>query len=253
MNILISNDDGVLAPGIQALKQALKNCGRVIVVAPDSERSGFSSALTLDRPLKLTQIETDVWSVNGTPADCVYVALNGALDLKFDLVISGINSGANLGDDVFYSGTVGAALEGRALKHPALAISLAGSKVRAYQSISDYAVAAEWVRDFIEHELKNMPENCILNINIPDMNVKQGIKYTYQGQKQLVEPVKNFTDPRGREVSWIGLSGHEKKKTDANSEMYMSDFAAVEKGYISITPLQINLTHYQLLNQLNEK
>lgn len=132
MNILIANDDGVFAPGLQALAQALKPLGRVVVVAPESERSGYSSALTLDRPLRPVQISEDVWAVNGTPADCVYLSMNGLFDFEFDLVVSGINSGANLGDDVLYSGTVGAAFEGRLMKHPAIAVSLAGSNVRSY-------------------------------------------------------------------------------------------------------------------------
>ena len=124
MNILIANDDGVFAPGIQALADALKPLGSVVVVAPESERSGFSSALTLDRPLRPIQIAEDVWAVNGTPADCVYLSMNGLFDFEFDLVVSGINSGANLGDDVLYSGTVGAAFEGRLMKQPAIAVSL---------------------------------------------------------------------------------------------------------------------------------
>ena len=130
MNILIANDDGVFAPGIQALAQALKPLGRVVVVAPEAERSGYSSALTLDRPLRPVEISPDVWAINGTPADCVYLSMNGLFDFEFDLVVSGINSGANLGDDVLYSGTVGAAFEGRLMKQPAIAVSLAGANVR---------------------------------------------------------------------------------------------------------------------------
>lgn len=149
MNILIANDDGVFAPGIQALVDALKPLGRVVVVAPESERSGFSSALTLDRPLRPIQIAEDVWAVNGTPADCVYLSMNGLFDFEFDLVVSGINSGANLGDDVLYSGTVGAAFEGRLMKQPAIAVSLAGPDVRSYDHKDDYAQAAKWVHDFI--------------------------------------------------------------------------------------------------------
>lgn len=149
MNILIANDDGVFAPGIQALAEALKPLGRVVVVAPESERSGFSSALTLDRPLRPIQIAEDVWAVNGTPADCVYLSMNGLFDFEFDLVVSGINSGANLGDDVLYSGTVGAAFEGRLMKQPAIAVSLAGSDVRSYNHKDDYAQAAKWVHDFV--------------------------------------------------------------------------------------------------------
>ena len=161
MNILVSNDDGVFAPGIQALAQALKPLGRVVIVAPESERSGFSSALTLDRPLRPIQISPDVWAVNGTPADCVYLAMNGLFDFEFDLVVSGINSGANLGDDILYSGTVGAAFEGRLTKHPAIAVSLSGPNVRGYQQPQDYQLAAEWVHDFIARGLPVLPERHI--------------------------------------------------------------------------------------------
>ena len=156
MNILIANDDGVFAPGIQALAQALAPLGRVVIVAPESERSGFSSALTLDRPLRPVQISADVWAVNGTPADCVYLSMNGLFDFEFDLVVSGINSGANLGDDVLYSGTVGAAFEGRLMKQPAIAVSMAGPNVRSYDNPNDYAVAAKWVHDFIAQGLPTL-------------------------------------------------------------------------------------------------
>lgn len=139
VNILIANDDGVFAPGLQALAHALAPLGRVVVVAPESERSGFSSALTLDRPLRPIQISPDVWAVNGTPADCVYLSMNGLFDFEFDLVVSGINSGANLGDDVLYSGTVGAAFEGRLMKQPAIAVSMAGQNVRSYEHAKDQA------------------------------------------------------------------------------------------------------------------
>ena len=181
MNILISNDDGVFAPGILALAQALKPLGRVVVVAPESERSGYSSALTLDRPLRPVCIGPDVWAINGTPADCVYLSMNGLFDFEFDLVVSGINSGANLGDDVLYSGTVGAAFEGRLMKQPAIAVSLAGSQVRSYDHVDQYAVAAKWVHDFIASGLPKLPPRHILNINIPDVPEIQGAQITYQG------------------------------------------------------------------------
>lgn len=176
MNILIANDDGVFAPGIQALAHALKPLGRVVIVAPESERSGFSSALTLDRPLRPIPIAEDIWAVNGTPADCVYLSMNGLFDFEFDLVVSGINSGANLGDDVLYSGTVGAAFEGRLMTQPAIAVSLAGPNVRAYQHPADYAVAAQWVHDFIANGLPTLPPRHILNINIPDVAELKGAK-----------------------------------------------------------------------------
>lgn len=169
MNILIANDDGVFAPGIQALAHALRPLGRVVIVAPESERSGFSSALTLDRPLRPIEIAPDMWAVNGTPADCVYLSMNGLFDFEFDLVVSGINSGANLGDDVLYSGTVGAAFEGRLMKQPAIAVSLAGPEVRSYNRPEDYHHAAQWVHDFVKQGLPALPPRHILNINIPDV------------------------------------------------------------------------------------
>ncbi len=207
MNILIANDDGVFAPGIQALAKALRPAGRVVIVAPESERSGYSSALTLDRPLRPIQIAQDVWAVNGTPADCVYLSMNGLFDFEFDLVVSGINSGANLGDDVLYSGTVGAAFEGRLMKQPTIAVSLAGSNVRSYENINDYAVAAQWVHDFIKKGLPNLPRRHILNINIPDVPELKGEKVTYQGLRGQAKPITSHVDPRGRQVYWIGLAG----------------------------------------------
>ncbi len=224
MNILIANDDGVFAPGIQALAQALKPLGRVVIVAPESERSGFSSALTLDRPLRPIPVAEDVWAVNGTPADCVYLAMNGLFDFEFDLVVSGINSGANLGDDVLYSGTVGAAFEGRLMEQAAIAVSLAGSNVRSYQRPEDYAVAAKWVHDFIAQGIPTLPERHIFNINIPDVAQIQGTQITYQGRRIQSKPITSQVDPRGRQVYWIGLAGEavtDPKKSDLNVQ---SDF-----------------------------
>ncbi|WP_174492283.1 5'/3'-nucleotidase SurE [Acinetobacter sp. Marseille-Q1623] len=253
MNILIANDDGVFAPGIQALAQALKPLGRVVIVAPESERSGFSSALTLDRPLRPVAIAEDVWAVNGTPADCVYLAMNGLFDFEFDLVVSGINSGANLGDDVLYSGTVGAAFEGRLMKQAAIAVSLAGSNVRSYHSPDDYAVAAKWVYDFIAKGMPILPERHILNINIPDVAQLKGAQVTYQGRRIQSKPITSQVDPRGRQVYWIGLSGEavtDPKKSDLHVQ---SDFFAVANGYVSITPIQMDATNYGILNHLQQQ
>ena len=253
MNILIANDDGVFAPGIQALAQALKPLGRVVIVAPESERSGFSSALTLDRPLRPIPVAEDVWAVNGTPADCVYLAMNGLFDFEFDLVVSGINSGANLGDDVLYSGTVGAAFEGRLMKQAAIAVSLAGSNVRSYQSPKDYAVAAKWVHDFIAQGIPTLPERHIFNINIPDVAQIQGTQITYQGRRIQSKPITSQVDPRGRQVYWIGLAGEavtDPKKSDLNVQ---SDFFAVANGYVSITPIQMDATNYSVLTHLQQQ
>lgn len=253
MNILIANDDGVFAPGIQALAQALKPLGRVVIVAPESERSGFSSALTLDRPLRPIEVSTDIWAVNGTPADCVYLAMNGLFDFEFDLVVSGINSGANLGDDVLYSGTVGAAFEGRLMRQAAIAVSLAGSNVRSYNSPEDYAVAAKWVHDFIAKGIPVLPERHILNINIPDVAQLKGAQVTYQGRRIQSKPITSQVDPRGRQVYWIGLAGEavtDPKKNDLNIQ---SDFFAVANGFVSITPIQMDATNYSILNHLQQQ
>ncbi|MGZ7881274.1 5'/3'-nucleotidase SurE [Acinetobacter soli] len=250
MNILIANDDGVFAPGIQALAKALRPLGRVVIVAPESERSGYSSALTLDRPLRPIQIAQDVWAVNGTPADCVYLSMNGLFDFEFDLVVSGINSGANLGDDVLYSGTVGAAFEGRLMKQPAIAVSLAGSNVRSYENINDYAVAAQWVHDFIKKGLPNLPARHILNINIPDVPELKGEKVTYQGLRGQAKPITSHVDPRGRQVYWIGLAGEAVTDPRKTPSHIQSDFFVIANGYVSITPIQMDATNYNILEDL---
>ncbi len=222
------------------------------MVAPESERSGFSSALTLDRPLRPIPIAQDVWAVNGTPADCVYLSMNGLFDFEFDLVVSGINSGANLGDDVLYSGTVGAAFEGRLMKQPAIAVSLAGSNVRSYEHADDYAVAAQWVHDFIARGLPQLPPRHILNINIPDVPELMGEKITYQGLRAQSKPITSHVDPRGRQVYWIGLAGEavtDPKRTPSHAQ---SDFFAVANGYVSITPIQMDATNYAILEDLQK-
>ena len=253
MNILIANDDGVFAPGIQALALALAPLGRVVVVAPESERSGFSSALTLDPPFRPIKIASDVWAVNGTPADCVYLSMNGLFDFEFDLVVSGINSGANLGDDVLYSGTVGAAFEGRLMKQPAIAVSLAGPNVRAYDDPKDYQLAAQWVHDFIVAGLPTLPPRHIFNINIPDVPKFQGAKITYQGRRSQSKPITSHVDPRGRQVYWIGLSGEAVADPQKGFTEIESDFFAVANGYVSITPIQMDATNYDILTSLHSQ
>ncbi len=250
MNILIANDDGVFAPGIQALAKALRPLGRVVIVAPESERSGYSSALTLDRPLRPIQLSPDVWAVNGTPADCVYLSTNGLFDFEFDLVVSGINSGANLGDDVLYSGTVGAAFEGRLMKQAAIAVSLAGSNVRSYEHADDYAQAAQWVHDFIAQGIPQLPPRHILNINIPDVAEIQGVQMTYQGRRVQSKPISSHVDPRGRQVYWIGLAGEAVTDPKKNMMNIQSDFFAIANGFVSITPIQMDATNYEILDAL---
>lgn len=251
MNILISNDDGVFAPGIIALAEALKQIAHVTVVAPESERSGYSSALTLDRPLRPTEISPDVWAVNGTPADCVYLSMNGLFtDREFDLVISGINSGPNLGDDVLYSGTVGAAFEGRLMQQPAIAVSFAGSNVRSYQHPDDYAKAANWVKTFVENGLPRLPARHIFNINIPDVAEYAGVEVTHLGRRSQSKPITSQVDPRGRQVYWIGLSGEAVTEPNKAAQGVQSDFYAISNDCISITPIQMDSTNYEVLNDL---
>lgn len=261
MKILISNDDGVFAPGIQALAKALSEIADVTVVAPESERSGFSSALTLDRPLRATEISPKVWAVNGTPADCVYLSMNGlfnqlgqdeSLDQHFDLVVSGINSGPNLGDDVLYSGTVGAAFEGRLMKQPAIAVSFAGPNVRSYEHPDDYAKAANWVKDFVKAGVPNLPPRHILNINIPDVEEYAGVQVTHLGRRTQSKPITSHVDPRGRQVYWIGLSGEAIVEGNKEAGAIQSDFYAVLNSYISITPIKMDSTNYEVLDQLVE-
>jgi 5'-nucleotidase len=252
VNILISNDDGVFAPGIIALAEALKPLGNITVVAPEAERSGYSSALTLDRPLRPIQLANGYWAVNGTPADCVYLALNGLFDQTFDLVVSGINSGANLGDDVLYSGTVGAAFEGRLMKLPALAVSLAGSQVREYKDAVDYQQAAQWVHDFIARGIPSLPARHIYNINIPDVQPLGRAMITRLGQRAQSKPISSHVDPRGRQVYWIGLSGEAMIEPSLCSKNIQTDFYAIESGGVSITPIQMDATNYEILHELQQ-
>lgn len=222
----------------------------MVIVAPESERSGFSSALTLDRPLRPIEIASDMWAVNGTPADCVYLSMNGLFDFEFDLVVSGINSGANLGDDVLYSGTVGAAFEGRLMKQPAIAVSLAGPEVRSYNRPEDYHHAAQWVHDFVKQGLPALPPRQILNINIPDVAELQGAKITYQGRRRQSKPITSHVDPRGRQVYWIGLAGEAVAEPKRGYDEVESDFFAVANGFVSITPIQMDATNYEVLHAL---
>lgn len=244
MRILLSNDDGYLAPGIQALYHALKTHGQVselVMIAPDRNRSAASNSLTLLDPLRIQQHNAQVFSVSGTPTDCVHLGINGALDYQADMVISGINAGANMGDDVLYSGTVAAATEGRFLGKPSIAISLCGDQ--------HFATAAEvLVRLLADLHLQDLDKNTIININVPDLPLAEikGIKVTRLGKRHASEPVVKAQDPRGGKMFWIGPAG---QAADAGEG---TDFYAVEAGYVSVTPLQIDLTHYGMLEKMNQ-
>ena len=264
----MSNDDGVLAPGLLALVTALSTIADVTVVAPESERSGASSALTLDRPLHPVQLSNGFWAVNGFPADCVYVGLNGLFQESFDLVISGINSGANMGDDVLYSVTIGAAFEGRGLALPAIAVSLAGVHAKQYRDASHFTVAAEWVRDFVSRGVPRLPAGHILNINIPDVPELSGAEVTRMGVRDVSQPVYSEIDPRGRKMYWVGKSGDPlgqehiindsalhplNNQFEANATVqFRTDFAALNDDFVSITPIRLDATGYSTLVGLKE-
>ncbi len=243
MHILVSNDDGYRAPGIRALAAALRTVAdvQVTVVAPDRDRSGASNSLTLDDPIRVFEVEPGVFSVFGTPTDCVHLAVTGLLQPEPDMVISGINAGPNMGDDVIYSGTVAAAMEGRSLGRPALAVSLAS------HTPTHYDTAARVACILLERLASEpLPADTILNVNVPDLPWAQikGFEATRLGQRHRAEPAVRATDPRGRPIYWIGPAGPEQ---DAGPG---TDFHAVRRGYVSITPLQIDLTRYQALDQI---
>ena len=242
MKILVSNDDGFLAPGINTLVKVLKEIGEVTVVAPDRNRSGASNSLTLDNPLRAVTAENGFISVNGTPTDCVHLAVTGLLKEMPDIVVSGINEGSNLSDDVLYSGTVAAATEGRFLGLPSIAISLAGPKCQHYDT------AAQIAKQLVLKLRKDpLPKDTILNVNIPDLplNEVRGFQVTRLGTRHIAEPTVKAVDPRGRKIYWIGQPGPEE---DAGPG---TDFYAVNMGYISITPLHLDLTHYKVFDQLS--
>src|SRR3990167_10035495 len=242
MRILISNDDGVHAPGLSHLAEALSKIGNITVVAPDRNRSGVSNSLTLDHPLRVVTAANGFYSVNGTPTDCVHIAVTGLLKEVPDMVVSGINEGSNLSDDVLYSGTVAAATEGRFLGLPSLAISLAGPRCEHYDT------AAQVAKNLVE-QLRTTPlsTDTILNVNVPDVPFSElrGIQVTRLGTRHIAEPTIKAVDPRGRKIYWIGAPGPEQ---DAGPG---TDFYAVNSGYVSITPLQLDLTQYKVLDELS--
>ena len=244
MRVLVSNDDGVDAPGIRVLADGLRAAGHeVTVVAPDRDRSGASNSLTLDQPVRVKELEGRVWRVGGTPTDCVHLALTGLLDADPDIVVSGINSAANLGDDVIYSGTVAAAMEGRFLGLPAIAMSL----VTGENSGRHYATAAGAAARITARLLVDpLPADTILNVNVPDLPAAEinGFEVTRLGHRHRAEACIREVDPRGRPLWWIGPAGPEQ---DAGPG---TDFDAVRRGFISITPIHVDLTRYQALDQV---
>ncbi|HHP7828267.1 TPA: 5'/3'-nucleotidase SurE, partial [Legionella pneumophila] len=242
MKILVSNDDGVLAPGIKILANELSTLGEVKVVAPDRNRSGASNSLTLTQPLRVKQLDNGYYSVDGTPTDCVHLALTGFLEPMADIVVSGINEGANLGDDVLYSGTVAAAMEGRYLGLPAIAISMVGDNIQHYETAA--IIAKQLV---IKLSANKLPSQTILNVNVPDLPLNQirGLQVTRLGTRHSAEPIIKEYDPRGRPIYWVGPPGIE---ADAGAG---TDFFAIKTGHVSITPLHLDMTHYKLFDHLS--
>jgi 5'-nucleotidase len=244
MEILISNDDGIEAIGIRVLANSMRGLGSVTIVAPDKNRSGASNSLTLDAPIRIKETEEGVYRVSGTPTDCVHVALTGLLEEDPDIVVSGINSGANLGDDVIYSGTVAAAMEGRFLGFPAIALSLVFAE-NSQQHFYDTAGEAA-IRLVKQLQRDPLPADTILNVNVPDCPWSEikGFEVTRLGHRHRAEPAIKAMDPRGREMYWIGPAGAEQ---DAGPG---TDFDAVRRNFISVTPIHVDLTRYQALDQV---
>jgi 5'-nucleotidase len=246
MRILISNDDGYLAPGIQALAEALAPIAEIVVVAPDSNRSGASNSLSLDRPLSVTQAANGYYFVNGTPTDCVHIALTGMLSTPPDLVVSGINNGQNMGDDTLYSGTVAAATEAYLFGVPAIAFS------QVDHGWAELGSAARVARDIVERRLASIQGALgapfLLNVNIPNLPYESlgPLMATRLGRRHQSEPVIRGQDPRGREIFWIGAAG---PCRDAGEG---TDFHATARGCVSLTPLQVDLTHRGQLGALRQ-
>ncbi len=243
MRILVSNDDGYRAQGIVQLAATLREIAEVEVVAPDRDRSGASNSLTLRRPLYVTHHQDGFISVeDGTPTDCVHVAITGLLEQSPDMVVSGINAGANMGDDVIYSGTVAAAMEGRFLGLPAVAVSLASTRAHHFDTAA--RVTLRLVSRLRDNPL---PADTILNVNVPDVpwEALAGFQATRLGQRHKSEPVVKGTDPRGNSIFWVGPAGSEQ---DAGPG---TDFHAVRTKFVSITPIQVDLTRYSAIDQIN--
>ena len=234
MRILLSNDDGYFAPGLAALAEGLSGLGEITVVAPERDRSGASNSLTLDRPLSLRQAHNGFRYVNGTPTDCVHMAVTGILDFEPDVVVSGINSGSNMGDDTLYSGTVAAATEGYLLGIPSIAVSLVGTTFEHYDTAARVAHA-------LVERLARAPFGApvLLNVNVPDVPFEAlaGMEVTRLGRRHKAQPVVRGQNPRGETVYWVGQAGAAREAGPG------TDFHALERGAVSITPLQVDLTH----------
>lgn len=245
MKILLSNDDGYRAEGIRHLAAALQGLAELTIVAPERNRSGAGHSLTLEVPLRVFQVEPNIYYVNGTPTDCVHLAISGLFAYEHDMVVSGINDGANLGDDVLYSGTVAAAIEGRFLGLPTIAVSLCTEP----GSARHFATAGTVAREMVSH-LTRAPlhASTILNVNVPDRpyDALKGIQATRLGFRHRSKPIVRAEDPRGRPIYWVGSAGSQQEAGPG------TDFNAVANGFVSVTPLQIDLTRHTALDGLGE-
>ena len=240
-SILLTNDDGIAAPGLEALGRALEKVGEVTVIAPDREQSASSHALTLHRPLRVNRLDERRYSVDGTPTDCVNLGILNLLSTRPRLVVSGINRGMNLGDDITYSGTVSAAFEGTLLGVPSFAISQ-----EVQEGKVDFGAAAEYAAKLARRVLERpLPPGTLLNVNVPGVQLK-GARLTRQGRRTYHQGVVERTDPSGRTYYWLGGIP---PKWDEDPD---SDFAAIREGLVSLTPLHLDLTHYGLLKELKE-
>ena len=234
MRILLSNDDGYFAPGLAALAEGLSGLGEITVVAPERDRSGASNSLTLDRPLSVRSANNGFRYVNGTPTDCVHMAVTGILDFEPDVVVSGINSGSNMGDDTLYSGTVAAATEGYLLGIPSMAVSLVGTQFEHFETAARVAA-------ILVERIGRAPFGApvLLNVNVPDVpfDTLAGMEVTRLGRRHKAQPVVKGQNPRGETVYWVGPAGAAREAGPG------TDFNALERGAVSITPLQVDLTH----------
>lgn len=242
--ILVSNDDGIQSAGLAAVAEVMAELGDVMVVAPDREQSASSHALTLHRPLRIDEVGPKRWTVDGTPTDCVNLGVNAILSARPSLLVSGINKGANLGDDVTYSGTVSAAMEGTLLGIPSIAISLIGRGTFAFETAAGFARRlAEWVL------ANGLPPDTLLNVNVPQPppgGALRGIRLTRMGRRRYGDAIVEKTDPRGRKYYWIGGEELDFVKEEG------TDFHAVDEGYISVTPIHLDLTNYASFEALEQ-
>ncbi len=250
--ILVTNDDGISSAGIKVLAKTLRTIGEVYVVAPETEQSAVAHALTLHRPLKFEKTAARTYFINGTPTDCVIIGVNKILPHKPDIIVSGINNGANLGDDITYSGTVAAAIEGTLLGVPSIAVSLATANHDGHGfkkgSSARLIAASNFARELALKVLdRGLPSDTLLNVNVPEVEKIKGVRITKQGKMVYDNGIQELKDPRGRQYYWIG-GGVPKWERGENT-----DFQAVWDGYISVTPVHLDLTNYEALEHIKNK